>query len=150
MQISYKPVVQAWPDFIILMHTSEQLNFKFLFLQFRLVKVKSWVKHSHNNRFKKFSQVIYKVSLHGITFMYKLDQVSADSGKSHCLTRVLLKELFFLSIFKALKCFQNRHLLMHKRTLCRKRAGFPFLIKKILKLSSFHELNGPWEQKWDW
>ena len=40
MQISYKPVVQAWPDFIILMNTSEQLNFKFLFLQFRLVKVK--------------------------------------------------------------------------------------------------------------
>ena len=40
MQISSKPVVQARPDFIILMHTSEQLNFKFLFLQFRLVKVK--------------------------------------------------------------------------------------------------------------
>ena len=28
--------------------------------------------------------------------MYKLDQVSADSGKSHCLTRVLFKELFFV------------------------------------------------------
>ena len=51
MQISYKPVVQAWPDFITPQnnynynynnneHTSEQLNFKFLFLQFRLVKVK--------------------------------------------------------------------------------------------------------------
>ena len=37
---SYKPVVQAWHDFIILMHTSkgEQINFKFLFVQFRLVR----------------------------------------------------------------------------------------------------------------
>ena len=39
-QISYKPVVQACNDFKILMHTSkgEQINFKFLFIQFRLVR----------------------------------------------------------------------------------------------------------------
>ena len=40
MQISYKPVIQACYDFIILMHTSkrEQIDFKFLFIQFRLVR----------------------------------------------------------------------------------------------------------------
>ena len=79
--------------------------------------------------------------------MYKLDQVSADSGKSHCLTKSTFERVVFLSISKALKCFQNRHLLMHKRTLGRKRAGFPFLIKKILKLSSFHFSNNCLNQK---
>ena len=36
MQISSKPVVQAWDDFEILMQTSkgEQINVKFLFIQF--------------------------------------------------------------------------------------------------------------------
>ena len=36
MHISYKPVVQESDDFEILMHTSkgEQINFKFLFIQF--------------------------------------------------------------------------------------------------------------------
>ena len=36
MQIPSKPVVQAYDDFEILMHTSrgEQINFKFLFIQF--------------------------------------------------------------------------------------------------------------------
>ena len=40
MQISCKPVVQACKDFEILMFTSkgEQIDFKFLFIQFRLVK----------------------------------------------------------------------------------------------------------------
>ena len=40
MQISYKPVVQACHDFKILMHTSkgEEINFKFLFIQFRFVR----------------------------------------------------------------------------------------------------------------
>ena len=40
MQISYKPVVQAYHGSIILMHTlkGEQINFKFLFIQFRLVR----------------------------------------------------------------------------------------------------------------
>ena len=34
MQISYKPVVQAYHDFKILMHTSkgEEINFKFIFM----------------------------------------------------------------------------------------------------------------------
>ena len=40
--------------------------------------------------------------------MYKLDQVSADSRKSHCLTRVLLKELFFFCLFlKHLSAFKT-------------------------------------------
>ena len=39
--------------------------------------------------------------------MYKLDQVSADSGKSHCLTRVLLKELFFCLFLKHLSAFKT-------------------------------------------
>ena len=40
MQISCKPIVQAYNDFEILMHTSkgEQINFMFLFIQFRLVR----------------------------------------------------------------------------------------------------------------
>ena len=40
MQISYKAVVQACRDFKILMHTSkgEEINFKFLFIQFRFVR----------------------------------------------------------------------------------------------------------------
>ena len=48
MQISSKAVLQACNDFRILMHTSkgEQMNFKFLFIQFTcwLVRVNS-VKH---------------------------------------------------------------------------------------------------------
>ena len=40
MQISYKPVVQACHDFLILMHSSkeQQIKFKFLFIQFMLVR----------------------------------------------------------------------------------------------------------------
>ena len=40
MQIYYKPVVQACHDFKLLMHTSkgEEINFKFLFIQFRFVR----------------------------------------------------------------------------------------------------------------
>ena len=40
MQISYKPEVQACNEFEILMHTlkGKQMNFKFLFIQFRLVR----------------------------------------------------------------------------------------------------------------
>ena len=40
MQISSNPVVQAFNDFKILMHTSkgEQIGLKFLFFQFRLVR----------------------------------------------------------------------------------------------------------------
>ena len=40
MQVSYKPVVQACHDFEIFMHTSkgEQVNFKFLVIQFRLMR----------------------------------------------------------------------------------------------------------------
>ena len=40
MQISNRPVVQASHDFIILMQTfkREQINFKFLFIQFRLAR----------------------------------------------------------------------------------------------------------------
>ena len=40
MQISNKPVVQACHDFKILTHTSkgEEINFKFLFIQFRFVR----------------------------------------------------------------------------------------------------------------
>ena len=40
IQISYKPLVQACDDFKILIQTSrgEQLNFKFVFIQFRLMK----------------------------------------------------------------------------------------------------------------
>ena len=40
MQISNKPVVQACHDFKILTHTSkgEEINFKFLFVQFRIVR----------------------------------------------------------------------------------------------------------------
>ena len=36
MQISSKPVVQGWDDFVILMYTSkgEQTNFEFPFIQF--------------------------------------------------------------------------------------------------------------------
>ena len=39
-QISYKPVVQACHDLKILMHTSkgEEINFKFLFIQFRFFR----------------------------------------------------------------------------------------------------------------
>ena len=39
--------------------------------------------------------------------MYKLDQVSADSGKSHRLTRVLLKELFFCPFLKHVSAFKT-------------------------------------------
>ena len=40
MQIYYKLVVQACHDFKILMHTSkgEEINFKFLFIEFRFVR----------------------------------------------------------------------------------------------------------------
>ena len=40
MQISNKPVVQACHDFKILTHISkgEEINFKFLFVQFRIVR----------------------------------------------------------------------------------------------------------------
>ena len=40
MQISHKPVVQACHDLKILGHTSkgEKIDFKFLFIQFRLVR----------------------------------------------------------------------------------------------------------------
>ena len=60
--------------------------------------------------------------------MYKLEQVSAHSGKSHCLTGVLFKELFFV-YFKGTQVLSKKeHLLMHKRTICGRRAGFPFFI----------------------
>ena len=38
MQISYKPVVQARPDFKIFMHISKgkEVNFKFLFIQVKV------------------------------------------------------------------------------------------------------------------
>ena len=54
MQVSNKPVVQACHDFKIFMHTSkgEQVNFKFLVIQFRLMRY-NCVKHSYD-RFKKF------------------------------------------------------------------------------------------------
>ena len=73
--------------FQILMHTSkgEQINFKFLLIQFRLVR-KNWVKHSYDNRFKNFSQLIYKVGLSGtITFIYNLDQVCTDNALKNYL-----------------------------------------------------------------
>ena len=49
MQISYKPVVQACDDFEIWKHTSEgeQINFKFLFNQFGLVRY-NWAKYSRH------------------------------------------------------------------------------------------------------
>ena len=55
MQISYKPVVQPCHDFKIFLHTSkgEQMNFKFLFIQFRLMRYNG-VKHLYNDRFKQF------------------------------------------------------------------------------------------------
>ena len=39
LQISYKPVAQACHDFKIFMHSKgKEINFKFLFIQFRFVK----------------------------------------------------------------------------------------------------------------
>ena len=42
----------------------------------------------YNDRFKKFSQLIFKVSLHvpkTTTFIYKLDQVCAGDAQKNCL-----------------------------------------------------------------
>ena len=85
MQISYKSVVQACDNFKILIHSSkgEEINFRFLFIQFRLVRL-YLVKYSLNDKFKKFLQLIYMVSLPGtINFMYKLDQVYTDYAQTN-------------------------------------------------------------------
>ena len=38
--------------------------------------------------FKKFLNLVYKVSLPGtVAFMYKLDQVFTDNGKNNCFIR---------------------------------------------------------------
>ena len=64
MQISSKPVVQACDDFIILMHASKvkQINFKFLFIKFRLVrKIESNIPTTTGlrNFYNKFMRLAY-------------------------------------------------------------------------------------------
>ena len=57
MQIAYKPVGQACHDFKILMHSSkgEEINFKFLFIQFRFVRW-NWVKQRNfHNQLDRFA-----------------------------------------------------------------------------------------------
>ena len=39
--------------------------------------------------------------------------------------------------FNLKRVLENSYLLMHKTTICDKSVGFPFLIKKNLRLSSF-------------
>ena len=87
MHISYYPAVQACDDFpnFDAHLKGEQINFKFLLIQFRLVR-KNWVKHSYDNRFKNFSQLIYNVGLSGtITFIYNLDQACTDNALKNYL-----------------------------------------------------------------
>ena len=108
MQISYKPVVQACHDLKILMHSSkgEEINFKFLFIQFRFVRW-NWVKQRNfHNSLDRFAYLENQLHVQIRLGMYQwcTKELSVVRGQA------------FLSSFK-----------------------------KILRLSSFHKLNGKWE-----
>ena len=51
-----------------------------------LVSAVKWSQHLYNDRFKKFSQLIFKVSIpETITFMYKLDHIFTDDTQNNYL-----------------------------------------------------------------
>ena len=90
--------------------------------------------------FKKFLNLVYKVSLPGtIAFMYKLDQVFTDNGNGKMEKITVLQENNDQELVanhspesafnvKLRECFNNRHFLVHNRTIFSKRASFPFFI----------------------
>ena len=96
----------------------------------------SWLQNFHAHLKRKRNK--FQVSIYSV----KVCQVKLSQTKKFSKLAYLEQSTSFTN--------KTRYIpMVHKRTICGKRAGFPFFIlkKKILRLSSFRKLSGKWEQK---